>query len=283
MLETEEKKLEVRVYSNDKESISFFSGVRETWQFRDLALALASRDIAIRYKQSVLGVAWAIFAPLMMMVIFSAAVSTGVINVNTGGIPYPIFVYCGLLPWTFFQACIGEGTPCLINNISLVTKVYFPREVFPVSVIISKFVDFLMSAVVLIILMIYYRFVPKWTMVFLPCVIFIQLILTTGLLMLFSMGNLFYRDVKKIVEVVVFLWMFASSVIYPIPLTGRIGSIVGFLNPMIPILDAYRSLILHGTINNIEYMIVAVLISMLMMIFGVSLFHKYEFLFAERI
>lgn len=255
--------------------------IGEVWRSRELLLELAYRDLRIRYKQTLLGAAWAVFTPLLMMLIFTQIFSR-VARVDTGDVPYPIFVYCGLLPWQFFSGSIKGAIESLTKNARLVTKIYMPREVFPLAQVLSSAVDFLVASFVLAAMMAWYGFPPRSTIVLLPVVLFVQVLFTVGLALLVSMGNLFYRDVKYIVEVVVLLWMFVTPVVYPLPTDGEWLWLLA-LNPMAPVIDAYRAVLLEGQAPAAGPFSYAACCSAAVFLVGVWWFHDAEYLFAERI
>jgi len=256
--------------------------IKELVSYRELLYSLVLRDIKIRYKQSFLGIAWAMFTPLAMMLIFTFVFSR-ITKISTGEIPYPIFAYCGLLPWTFFSGSLTGATVSLVSNRSLVTKIYFPREVFPLAAILSKFVDFCIALVILFGLMIYFRVSFHWTILLFPLLLVVQVLFMAGLAFFLSMGYLFYRDIKYIFDVIIMLWMFATSVIYPINVESPTLQRILMLNPMTPILDSYRSLILEGRIPNISSLSLPTVIAVAFFIIGWVWFHKSEYLFAETI
>lgn len=253
----------------------------ELVQFRDLLMELAFRDIRVRYKQTVLGAAWAVFMPLLMMIIFTQVFSR-VAKIDTGDIPYPLFVYCGLLPWQFFSSCLKGAVESLTRNSRLVTKIYMPREVFPLAQMISSIVDFAIAAVILVGLMAWYGFWPHWTALLLPIVFGVQLLFMIGLSLLLSMANLFYRDVKYIFEVVMLLWMFVTSVVYPLPKNEDWMWVLA-LNPMTPIIDAYRAVLLHGQLPDPIGFGYAALLSVVVAVYAIHAFHENEHQFAEII
>ena len=258
-----------------------WEALRELCQCRELLVELAFRDLRIRYKQTLLGMAWAVFTPLCMMVIFTQVFSR-VAKIDTGDIPYPIFVYCGLLPWQFFASCMKGSVESLTRNSKLVTKIYFPRGVFPLAQVISSGVDFAVAATVLVGLMAWYGYWPQTTVLFLPVVLIVQLLFTAGLGFILSMGNLFYRDVKYIFEVVLLLWMFVTSVVYPIKLQTQWAWLLA-LNPMTPIINAYRDVLLVGQLPDPAGFAYAAGVALLVAVGGLWWFHETEYLFAEHI
>jgi ABC-type polysaccharide/polyol phosphate export permease len=250
-------------------------------EYRELLFQMTKSDLVLRYKQTAMGFGWAVFTPLVNTAVFSV-IFTRVAPIDTG-IPYPLFAYCGLLVWNFFAASLRFAVNSLVSNTSLVTKVYFPREIFPFSAIIVCAVDMLVGSVVLVGLMAYYRVPPTSMLVFLPLVFLIQVAFTAGVSLLLAMANLFFRDVKYLLDVVVTVWMFATSVLYPIDLlSGRLG-LVAALNPMTPIIDGYRAVLLYGQSPFTPAFAFASALAVVVL--GVSwfLFHRAEFRFAENI
>lgn len=238
-------------------SNTLFGRIVLLWRYRELMWMLAMRDIRARYKHSVLGAAWAVLPPVTMMLIF-AFVFGSVVDVDrrvlTGNeqLPYSLFALSGLVPWTFFATGASGAVTSLIANRALVTKVYFPREVFPLSAIISAFVDFLISGVLLVLLMVYMHFASDWRMQFtptlflLPIAVTVQVVFMLGLSLLLSMANLFYRDVGFIFRTVVQLWMFLTCVVYHLEATKGWKRTLIQLNPMTPIIRAYRDCLFEG-------------------------------------
>ncbi|HMF93199.1 MAG TPA: ABC transporter permease, partial [Vicinamibacterales bacterium] len=191
--------------------------ISEQWEYRELLVRMTARDLLLRYKQTVMGFGWAIFMPLVNTAIFSV-IFTRVAVIDVGQ-PYPVYAFCGLLAWNFFASSLRFSIASLTSNPSLVTKVYFPREIFPFSAVLVSAVDFAVASLVLIGLMLYYRTPVGWSLALLPLVVLALLIFTLALALLVAMGNLFYRDVKYLFEIVIAVWMFATSVVYPI---GRV-------------------------------------------------------------
>lgn len=248
---------------------------------RELVLELAYRDLRIRYKQTLLGAAWAIFTPVLMMIIFTQ-IFARVARVDSGGVPYPIFLYCGLLPWQFFASAVKGSIEALTRNARLVTKIYMPREVFPLAQVISSAVDFLVASVVLVVMMAWYGVPPKATILFLPMVLMVELALIVALSLLVSMGNLFFRDVKYIAEVVIMLWMFVTPVVYPLPKVAGWDWLLR-ANPMAPIIEAYRRVLLEGQLPDPVGFGYAAAVAFILLAAAAHWFHESEYLFAERI
>lgn len=256
--------------------------------YRELLWSLAWRDIRSRYKQSLLGVAWAILLPLSMMLIFTfvftRAIDAGsIMQVRT---PYALYAYVGLVPWTFFSMGLGSCVQSLVANRNLVTKVYFPREVFPLSCVVSSFVDFAVASSVLIGLAAFFHvrgawsFPGGWQLAYLPLILIIQTALLIGLGMMLSMANLFYRDVRQIVGAGMQLLMFISNVVVPVPREGTLGALL-HLNPLVHLFAAYRDCLLHGEAPSAGGLLYAGIVAAVCLIGGWTIFRRASYRFAE--
>jgi ABC-type polysaccharide/polyol phosphate export permease len=255
--------------------------VDEQREYRELLVRLTVRDLLLRYKQTVMGVGWAVFMPLVNTAVFSL-VFMRVAPIDTG-LPYPVFAYCGLLAWNFFAASQRFAVVSLTSNANLVTKVYCPREMFPFSAIAVSLVDFAVASLVLAGLIAYYRIGVGWPLFVLPVVVAVHVAFTTAVALLLAMANLFYRDVKYLFEIVLTVWMFASSVVYPIDrVGGRLGALLT-LNPMTPIIDAYRATLLRQELPAAAPFAYAAVVAMAMLAVAWVAFHRAEFQFAENI
>jgi ABC-type polysaccharide/polyol phosphate export permease len=257
---------------------SIRADIREIASYHELIVALAMREVRVRYKHTLLGVGWALALPLSLMLVFTFVFSR-VATVDTGGVPYPIFAYLGLLPWQLHANLINQGARSLSDNRALVTKVYFAREVLPLSVALSALVDFAVALVVLAGLMWYYDVTPGLGLTLLPVVLLVQLVFGVGCALFLSAANLLYRDVQYVLQVGLLVWMFASSVVYPLPREGALAWLA-FVNPMTPILDAYRSLILGGQSLQPEFAVAAAT-SLLVFFLGWRWFRRVERRFGE--
>jgi ABC-type polysaccharide/polyol phosphate export permease len=255
--------------------------VHEMVQYRELLLTLTRRDLLLRYKQTIMGFGWSVLMPVTYMVLFSL-IFTRVVKLDTD-VPYPIYAYAGLLPWNFFASSLRFAVGSLTGNRTLVTKVYFPREILPFSVILVALVDFAVGALVLVGLMIYYGIEVNATLAMLPVIVLVQIMFTAGVALLLAMGNLFFRDVKYLIEIVLTLWMFATSVVYPIERVGGQAAGLLALNPMTPILDAYRAVLLRGEMPSPGPLAYAATASVVLLAVSWLAFHRAEFRFAERI
>lgn len=253
--------------------------LREVLRYRELTFALAMREIRVRYKHAVLGLAWALIMPLSLMLVFTAVFSR-VASVQTGGVPYALFVFVGLVPWQLHANIINNGARSLSDNSNLVTKVYFPREVLPLAAVLSALADFCVAALLIAGMMAIYRIAPGPGLLLLPLILAVQLCLDVALALLLSALNLLYRDVQFILQVGVLLWMFASSVVYPIPASGNLAWL-SWLNPMTPILDAHRSAIIGGTLSLSPAFGIATLVSIVLLLASWRWFRRTERVFGE--
>jgi lipopolysaccharide transport system permease protein len=218
--------------------------VGEQLEYRELLATIARRDLMLRYKQTVMGVGWAVCMPLVNTIVFSV-IFTRVAPVQTP-VAYPLYAFCGLLAWNFSASALRFASLSLTGNPNLVTKVYFPREIFPFSAVLVALADLAVASVLLVAMMAYYQVGLSWSLLLLPAVVLTHVIFTAAVALLLSMGNLFYRDVKYLFEIVLSVWMFATSVVYPVErIDGVVGALLA-LNPMTPIIDAYRQVLLYG-------------------------------------
>ncbi len=256
--------------------------IREQFEFRELLVQMTSRDLLLRYKQTAMGFAWALLTPLMNTLIFSV-IFMRVAPLETP-VPYPVFVYCGMLAWNFTASALRFAVTSLTANTNLVTKVYFPREIFPFSAVAVSLVDFFVAASVLVAMMIYYRIAPGASLLLLPLVMLVHAAFTLAVALFLAMANLFYRDVKYLFEVFLTVWMFGSAIVYPIDSVQ--GGVLGFLlrlNPMTAIVDAYRHVLLYGAAPPLVPFVGVALLSLVLLPAVWLAFHRAEFRFAEHI
>lgn len=254
--------------------------VAEQIEYRELLRQMIVRDLLLRYKQTIMGFGWAVFMPLINTAVFSV-IFTRVAKLETP-VAYPVFAFCGLWVWNLSASALRFSVVSLTANANLVSKIYFPREIFPFSAIVVCLVDFAVGSVVLAALMMWYQVPVGPALLWLPAVITVHVVFTAAVALLLSMANLFYRDVKYLFEVVITVWMFASPVVYPIAgIDGVVGALLR-LNPMTPILDAYRAVILLNAAPSPAFG-AAALASVALFGFAWVVFHRMEFQFAENI
>jgi lipopolysaccharide transport system permease protein len=255
----------------------------DLWRFRELFLFLAWRDILVRYKQTVIGLAWSIIRPLLTMIVFTIIFGR-IAKLPSEGVPYPILVYAAMLPWQFFSTSFSDASSSLITNANMLTKIYFPRLIIPVSSVIVNFVDFLISFLILIGLMIWYHFVPPLTILFLPLFLGLTLIIIAGSGFYVSALNVKYRDFKFIVPFVVQFGLYISPVGFSSTLIPEKWRLLYSLNPMVGVIDGFRWCILGG--NNHIYLpglLLSVIVTFSLLFFGIWYFRKTERSFADII
>ncbi len=220
--------------------------LRELWAYRELLYFFVWRDIKVRYKQTVIGAAWAIFQPVLTMLVFSLFFGK-LAKIPSQGLPYPVFYYCALLPWTYFAAALQASTNVVVEQQRVITKVYFPRVVLPISSVLSGLVDFAISFVVFAFLMAYYRIAPTAAVVWLPAFTLLAVLTALGVGLWLSALNALYRDVRYVLPFLVQFWMFASPVAYPSSLVPVKWRWLYGLNPMAGVIEGFRwALTGHG-------------------------------------
>jgi len=267
------------------------SALKELFRYRQLLVSLTWRDVRVRYKQSILGFAWALLVPVCMMAVFTVVLGGHVGPTIDGArpVPYPLYVLSGLLPWMFFSSAINGCVNSLVANRNLVTKVYFPREVFPLSCIGSALVDLLLGATALVGLLAWYAANGTWgfqmsaALMFVPVLLVVQIALTAGLGMLLAMGNLFYRDVRQMTSVLLPLWMFISGVVIPPPARETWSGWLLAWNPLTPLIENYRRCVLHGSAPNTGELMYVSLAAAVLLAGGWLVFQRSAPRFAECI
>jgi len=256
--------------------------IRKLIKHRDLFSTWTSRELKVRYKQSFLGVTWALLQPLSLTLLFSFVFSI-VVPVDTGGIPYPVFAYTAILPWTFFSTSISFSVSSLINNLNLVTKIYFPREIIPLANVAAAFVDFLIASVVFIGMMIFYQVEFYWTFFWVLPLVLLETMLIVGISLLGSAVMVFFRDLRFVVPLGLQLWMYATPIIYPIELVPEKFQSIYKLNPMVGIIEGYRQATLYGQNPNLSNLIPSAVIVMAIFFEGFFIFKRLEPAFADVI
>jgi lipopolysaccharide transport system permease protein len=258
------------------------ANVQELSAHRGLLISWVVRDIKVRYKQSLMGAAWAILQPLSATLIF-AVIFSHFVRVDTDGIPYPIFYYSALLPWTFFTSSITFGVGSLVSNMSLVTKIYFPREILPLSAVLASMVDFFVASLIFVGMMILYQVPLSVSLLCIPLLFFIQVTLTVGVVLLASAVNVFYRDMRFVVPLGLQLWMYLTPIIYPLKMVPERFRTVYMLNPMAGVIDSYRRVILQGKWPEMTYLLLAAAVSVMLLLGAYRYFKRAEAVFADII
>ena len=254
--------------------------LKEIWKYRELFYFLTKRDIKVRYKQTVLGGLWAIIQPFFTMVVFTLFFGK-LAKVPSEGIPYPIFVYAGLLPWTYFANALSSSGNSLVGSANLITKVYFPRLIIPASASLAGLVDFLIALSILGIMMIYYQFLPGISILLVPFLVGLTFLCAVGVGLWLSALNVQYRDIRYAIPFVIQLWMFVSPVIYPVSMVGEKYQWLLALNPMGGVITAFRASMLGH--KPIDWLLLGISFVIILFLFlsGGYYFRKVEKTFAD--
>lgn len=255
---------------------------KELWEYRELLYFLIWRDIKVRYKQTALGAAWAIIQPLMTMIVFS--IFFGKLGkMSSDGLPYPIFSFAALVPWTLFANGLTQGTGSLIGSSNLLKKVYFPRLIIPTATVLAGVVDFLISFAVLLVLMLIYGITPTINVLWLPAFLLLTLITSLGISLWLSALNVEYRDVKYVIPFLTQIWLFATPIAYSSSLLSEPWRTIYGINPMVGVVEGFRWALL-GTNTQPGYMVlVSTIIAILLLITGAFYFRRMERTFADTV
>lgn len=267
----------------------------ELLHFRELLWNLVVRDLKVRYKNSVLGILWSWLNPLFMMVVYTV-VFTVMRRSTNGSIPdrhYPVVVLSALLPWNFFSASVAQSIGCIVENANLVKKVYFPREILPLSVVVANLVNFAISLLVLFPMLLAFRVkLTVWALC-LPLVIAIQLCFVAGVCLLLCTMHVFYRDAKPVMDVALLAWLFVTPVFYPIDVLPRSKEILGFtvdihrwtriLNPMASVIATYQDVLYYGRPVGLDFLARTAMTALAVLAVGYAVFYRYSRRFGEEI
>jgi len=254
--------------------------LREIWQYRELLYFLVWRDVKVRYKQTALGVAWAVIQPLLTMLVFSLFFGR-LAKVPSDGIPYPIFAFTALVPWTFFATGLTLSSNSLVGSANLVQKVYFPRLIIPVATVLSALVDFAIAMLVLLALMAFYRIAPSWHAVWLPAFVLLALATSLGVGLWLSALNVEYRDVRYVVPFLTQFWMYATPVAYPSSLLHQPWRTIFGLNPMAGVVEGFRWALLGVATPPGAMVLASSTAALLLLVSGALYFRRMERTFAD--
>ena len=252
----------------------------ELWQYRELLYFLIWRDIKVRYKQTALGAAWAIIQPVMTMVVFSLFFGK-LGKIPSDGVPYPIFSYAALVPWTFFANGLAQSSNSLVGSSNLITKVYFPRLAIPIATVLSGVVDFLLAFVVLVAMMLYYGVVPTANALWLPCFLLLAVAISLGVGLWLSALNVEFRDVRYVVPFLAQFWLFATPVAYPSSLLHEPWRTVYGLNPMVGVVEGFRWALLGTDTRPGPSVAASAVAALLILAGGAFYFRRMEKTFAD--
>jgi lipopolysaccharide transport system permease protein len=254
--------------------------LRELWDYHELLYFLTWRDIKVRYKQTVMGAAWAIIQPFFTMVVFSLFFGK-LAKVPSDGIPYPIFAYAALVPWTFFASGLGKSSNSLVGNSYLIKKVYFPRLVAPISSVFSGAIDFAIAFVVLLIMMAYYHIYPSLNVLWLPFLLLLALVTSLGVGLWLSAMNVQFRDVGYLVPFLTQFWLFATPIAYPSSLLSEPWRTIYAINPMVGVVEGFRWALLRTDTAPGPIIIVSTIAAIALLISGAYYFRRMEKTFAD--
>lgn len=253
--------------------------LHELWVYRELLYFMSLRDIQVRYKQTLLGATWVVLQPLLTTLVFTLFLGF-LVRVPSEGYPYILFVYTAMLPWTFFSSAISTSGNSLVSNAHLITKVYFPRSILPISAVAARLVDFLIGFLLLVCLMVYFGVRPTSNLLLLPFLIVLMTLLALAVGMLTSALNVKYRDVGVLIPVLMQLWMYASPVVYPATLVPGRWRQLYELNPMAGLIGGFRTAVLGGPINWKSLAVATIVIIGFLMFVSIQ-FRRMEHQFAD--
>jgi len=254
--------------------------LKEIWDYRELLYFLTKRDIKVRYKQTILGGLWAIIQPVFTMIVFTIFFGR-LAKVPSEGIPYPIFVYAGLLPWTYFANAVSASGNSLVGSANLITKIYFPRLIVPASASLAGLLDFFIAMLILCVLMIYYQFIPGIGILLFPFLVALTFLCAVGAGLWLSALNVQYRDIRYAIPFLIQIWMFVSPVIYPVSMVDEKYQWILALNPMGGVINAYRASILGHMPIDWSLLGISTVIIMMIFLSGLYYFRRMERIFAD--
>jgi len=252
----------------------------ELWHYRELVIFQATRDIKVRYKQTLLGATWAILQPLLTMVVFSIFFGR-LAKVPSDGIPYPIFTFCALLPWQLFAYALTYSSNSIVDNANVLKKVYFPRLILPFSAVIAGLVDFAIAFVVLVGMMVYYDFVPGWAVITLPLFTMLALAAALSVGLWLSALNAKYRDIRYTIPFLAQLWLFVTPVVYSTSLVPDKWQAVYGINPMVGVVEGFRWALLNKSLPPGPMLIVSVAATTVLLVGGLFYFRRMEKTYAD--
>ncbi len=252
----------------------------ELWQYRDLFLFLTWRDIRVRYAQSVLGFGWALLSPLFSMIVFTV-IFGNFVRVSSEGVPYAIFNYVAVVPWTFFASSLTDAASSLTKNRNLIQKIYFPRLIMPLAPAVSKLVDFFIAIMFVFVLMLYFQIAPSWKLIYVPLLIVLMMFTATGIGMWLTALSVQYRDINYAMRFFVQLLMYASPVVYPTSEVPERFQMLYTLNPMVGVIEGFRAAFLQTRDMPWTWLGTGAVISLILFFTGMLYFRRMERIFAD--
>ena len=257
---------------------------RDLWRYRELFQVLAWRDLSVRYKQTAIGVLWALIRPLLTMVVFTIVFGRIAQLPSDGSTPYALMVFAGMLPWTFFSTGLAEASNSLVNSANLISKVYFPRLIVPIATVVVAFVDFLITFAILIGLFVWYRFLPSWHMIYLPLFTILAFLASIGPALWITALNVQYRDFRYVIPFVVQFGLYVSPVGFSSSVISEHWRLLYSLNPMVGVIDGFRWCILGGQSQlYLPGLVLSTAVTIFFLWFGIRKFRKLEKSFADLI
>ncbi len=258
--------------------LSLLGSLKDLAQYRDLIYTLSEHRVRVRYKQSVLGITWAVMQPLSLMLIYTVIFSM-VARIETGGTPYAIFVFVGLLPWTYFSTALTSGTSALTSHIHLITKVYFPREILPLTYVIAAFFDFIIAWIVMAAMMVYYGVPLTLNALYAIPIVAIMTVFVMAMALIFSATHVRFRDVGVGIPLLLQIWMFATPVVYPLSAVQSLGKtlrVIYMMNPMVGVIENFRRVVLQGSLPDFNSLGISALISVVLLPIAYIYFKQVE-------
>ena len=257
---------------------------RDLWHYRELFQVLAWRDLSVRYKHTVIGVAWAVIRPFLTMVVFTVIFGKIAKLPADGNVPYGLMVFAGMLPWTFFATALAEASNSLVSNSNLISKVYFPRLIVPTATVVVAFVDFLISFTLLVGMMVYYRFAPGWNILFLPLFVLLAFLASLGPSLWITSLNVKYRDFRYIIPFIVQFGLYISPVGFSSSIIPEKWQFLYSLNPVVGVIDGFRWSLLGGKSPlNFQTLASSIAVTAFFLWLGIRKFRKMEKSFADLI
>jgi homopolymeric O-antigen transport system permease protein len=256
--------------------------IKELWRYRELLYFFAWREIKVRYRQAAFGAAWAVIQPLFSMILFTLVFGR-IAHMPSEGIPYPIFCYCALVPWTYFSNVLSTASTSLTLNTPLVEKVYFPRMYLPAGSALAGLLDFVMGSLLLVGMMRYYHVRASWALIFTPLVVFMMILLTIGVSLTTAALNVRYRDVKHAMPFLIQMWLFATPIIYPVTMIPERFRPILALNPCWGIVEGFRACLFPGLPVDFKLLVTSTVVTVLVFLASANYFRRAEKSFADVI
>lgn len=255
-------------------------GLKELWDYRELLYFLVWRDVKVRYKQTVIGAAWTVIQPLLTIVIFTL-VFQHFAKLPSDGVPYPLFSFTGLLPWSYFAKALNNGINSVVGSANLITKVYFPRLILPISAILSGLIDFGISFLCLLGMMIWYGLMPGWGVLALPLFLLLAVLTALSVGLWLAVINVRYRDVGQAIPFLIQLWLFVSPVAYPLSVVPEKWRVLYSLNPMTGVIEGFRWALLGKPMMDILPIAISIVVVLALLFAGMRFFRRMEETFAD--